>query len=111
MTNDYAPLLSATHDNNSGVDLHCAVKVSIETYTDVAEVFAGINIIINQRASRLTYWAYREFRESIIDEAYIQGLLSPEQNKVLYLQQIGGILKQKKQIICTCFISGSAEDE
>ena len=80
MTNDYAPLLSATHDNTSGVDLHCAVKVSIETYTDVAEVFAGINIIINKRASRLavghfyTYFILIEhierLRESIINEAY-----------------------------------------
>ena len=53
MTNDNAPLLSATHDNTSGVDLHCAVEVNIETNTDVAEIFADMNIIINKRAGRL----------------------------------------------------------
>ena len=44
-TYDYAPLMSATHDNTAGVDLHCAVEVNIET--DAAGVFADINIIIN----------------------------------------------------------------
>ena len=50
MNNDYAPLLSTTHDYTSGVN--------IETNADVAELFADINNIINKRASRLAVGHY-----------------------------------------------------